>query len=48
MGFIKQIASEIGQEAKAAGKNMFTNLMGAARNTVEDQYLEYFYCDALQ
>ena len=46
MGFIKQIASEIGQEAKAAGKNMFTNLMGAARNTVEDQYHEYFYCDA--
>ena len=33
MGFIKQIASEIGQEAKAAGKNMFGNLMGSARNT---------------
>ena len=48
MGLIKQIASEIGQEAKAAGKNMFGNLMGTARNTVEDQYLEYFYCDALE
>ena len=46
MGFIKQVASQIGQEAKAAGKNMFGNLMGSARNTVEDQYLEYFYCDA--
>ena len=46
MGFIKQVAAEIGQEAKAAGKKMFTNLMGSARNTVEDQYLEYFYCDA--
>ncbi len=46
MGLIKQVAAEIGQEAKAAGKNMFGNLMGSARNTIEDQYLEYFYCDA--
>ena len=47
MGLIKTAIDAVGAQAKSAGSNMFTNILGSASTTVADQYLEYFYCDAL-
>lgn len=47
MGLIKQALSTIGDAAKNAGKNIFTNALSSSKGVVNEQYLEYFYCDAI-
>ena len=47
MGLIKTVIDAVGAQGKAAGVNMFNNILGSAQTTVADQYLEYFYCDAI-
>jgi membrane protease subunit (stomatin/prohibitin family) len=47
MGLIKTVIDSVGAQGKAAGVNMFNNILGSAQTTVADQYLEYFYSDAI-
>ncbi|MBO4311071.1 MAG: SPFH domain-containing protein [Lachnospiraceae bacterium] len=46
MGLLKTAIDAVGAQAKSAGANMFTNILGSGSTAVADQYLEYFYCDA--
>lgn len=48
MGLIKTALSTIGSGIVGATANLGTNALSSAGSVVKDQYLEYFYCDALE
>lgn len=48
MGLIKTALSTIGQGILGTTANLGTNAFASTASVVKDQYLEYFYCDALE
>lgn len=48
MGLIKTALSSIGNGILGATANIGTNAFSSTASVVKDQYLEYFYCDALE